>query len=331
MAGEGRPARAFGVLAAITAVCAAGSFGVPPAAAGGKPAPWRAPNPFAGEQLFVDPDSRARRQIVEWQATRPADAALLERIASRPQGDWFTSVYPDIRAAVAARVGQITASGSLPVLVTYNVPKLDCDSKRGASTGEAYLAWIRAFREGIGTAKAVVIVEPDALSMLDCLSASGRAERLRLIRAAARELSEGGRIAVYLDAGHDRWQPVRVMAARLKAAGVRLVRGFSLNVANFGWTNRVRDHGKRLSSRLGGAHFLIDTGRNGLGPTPDNAWCNPPGRALGEPPRVARGRVLDALLWVKQPGESDGTCEGGPPPGVWWPEYALGLAQRAAA
>ena len=140
-----------------------------------------------------------------------------------------------------------------------------------------------------------------------------RAERLRLIRAAARVLTTGGRIDVYLDAGHDRWQPVRVIAARLQAAGVRRVRGFSVNVANFGWTSRVRDFGRRVSARLGGAHFVIDTSRNGLGPTRDNAWCNPPGRALGEPPRAATGRLLDALLWVKQPGESDGTCEGGPP------------------
>jgi endoglucanase len=317
------------VLAAIVTICAVGCVVAGSAAAGGKPAPWQAPNPFVGEQLYVDPDSRARRQIDEWQATRPADAALLERIATRPQADWFTSIYPDIRAAVAARVGQITASGSLPVLVTYNIPKLDCNSQRGAPNAAAYRAWIRALREGIGTAKAVVILEPDALSMLDCLSPSGRAERLQLIRAAARELSTGGTIAVYLDAGHDRWQPVRVMVSRLKAAGVRLARGFALNVANFGWTNRVRDLGKRLSARLGGPHFLIDTSRNGLGPTADNAWCNPPGRALGEAPRVTTARLLDALLWVKQPGESDGTCEGGPPPGVWWAEYALGLAQRA--
>ena len=36
-----------------------------------------------------------------------------------------------------------------------------------------------------------------------------------------------------------------------------------------------------------------------------------------------------ALLWIKQPGESDGTCNGGPNAGQWWADYALGLAQRA--
>jgi endoglucanase len=35
------------------------------------------------------------------------------------------------------------------------------------------------------------------------------------------------------------------------------------------------------------------------------------------------------LLWIKRPGESDGTCNGGPSSGKWWPEYALGLAQLA--
>jgi endoglucanase len=33
---------------------------------------------------------------------------------------------------------------------------------------------------------------------------------------------------------------------------------------------------------------------------------------------------------VKPPGESDGECNGGPAAGRWWPEYALGLAQRAS-
>ena len=38
---------------------------------------------------------------------------------------------------------------------------------------------------------------------------------------------------------------------------------------------------------------------------------------------------MDAYLWVKTPGESDGTCNGGPRAGQWWPEYALGLSRTA--
>jgi endoglucanase len=45
---------------------------------------------------------------------------------------------------------------------------------------------------------------------------------------------------------------------------------------------------------------------------------------------VTGSALLDALLWIKAPGESDGSCAGGPAAGVWWPAYALGLARRAA-
>lgn len=114
-------------------------------------------------------------------------------------------------------------------------------------------------------------------------------------------------------------------------AGVGPADGFSLNVSNFQTTASNVAYGKDLSFRVAGEHFIIDTARNGLGPSPDNQWCNPPGRALGEKPGAATADPLvDAYLWVKPPGESDGSCNGGPSAGQWWPEYALGLAQRAA-
>ncbi|MGO4421684.1 glycoside hydrolase family 6 protein, partial [Streptomyces sp. MCAF7] len=59
------------------------------------------------------------------------------------------------------------------------------------------------------------------------------------------------------------------------------------------------------------------------------AWCNPKGRALGETPTVRTGDgAVAAYLWIKRPGESDGTCKGGPKAGQWWPRYALDLARN---
>ncbi|MYV59291.1 endoglucanase, partial [Streptomyces sp. SID4931] len=47
----------------------------------------------------------------------------------------------------------------------------------------------------------------------------------------------------------------------------------------------------------------------------------------GEAPTTQTGdELVDAYLWIKRPGESDGDCKGGPKAGDWWPEYALGLA-----
>jgi endoglucanase len=101
-------------------------------------------------------------------------------------------------------------------------------------------------------------------------------------------------------------------------------------------------------------HFVIDTSRNGQGPWvppaglyPDpQDWCNPPDRGLGVRPTADTGiSLLDAYLWVKIPGESDGECTRGlgpggqtvdpewglidPRAGGWFPEMALQLAQNA--
>jgi endoglucanase len=120
------------------------------------------------------------------------------------------------------------------------------------------------------------------------------------------------------------------MAQRLRQAGIGRARGFSLNVSNFNATADETAYGHTVAAAVGGKPFVIDTSRNGLGRAPDSAWCNPPGRALGQPPTSQTGDPLvDAYLWIKAPGESDGSCNGAPAAGVWWPEYALGLAQRA--
>jgi endoglucanase len=91
----------------------------------------------------------------------------------------------------------------------------------------------------------------------------------------------------------------------------------------------------RFASMLGTtaatAHFVIDTSRNGRGPnamqtyqaTPYNQpasiigtlqtgnWCNPPDSGLGLRPTAdtsSTSPLLDAYLWVKTPGQSDGQC-----------------------
>ena len=100
-------------------------------------------------------------------------------------------------------------------------------------------------------------------------------------------------------------------------------------------------------------HFVIDTSRNGQGPWEPPAgvypdpqdWCNPPDRGLGLRPTADTSiALLDAYLWVKIPGESDGECTRGlgptgtvdpewgivdPGAGQWFPEMALQLAQNA--
>lgn len=289
-------------------------------------------NPFAGARLFVDPESNAARQADEWRLTRPLDAAAMDRIARQPQADWFGDWNRRIEAATRARVARIRREGALPVLVAYNVTKRDCGgySAGGKRTRRAYLRWLGRFARGIGKGPAAVILEPDAVAAAGCLGPRGKRKRLALLRRATKLLVRRSGAAVYIDAGHSAWNPATVTARRLHKAGIRFARGFALNVSNFRSTESELAYGRRVSELLGGAaHFVIDTSRNGLGPEPHDEWCNPPGRALGEPPTATTADPLaDAYLWIKPPGESDGPCNGGPRAGVWWPDYALGLAQR---
>lgn len=290
------------------------------------------PDPFAGRRLWVDPSSPAAGQAAAWRASRPADAARMDRMASTPQATWLGAWSGDITTAVDRVVSAASAAGALPVLVAYDIPERDCggQSAGGAGSPDAYRRWVAGLAQGIGNRPAVVVLEPDALAGMTCLSAADQRTRLDLLAGAVRALEAGPGTAVYVDAGHAGWVGTEEMARRLSSAGVAGAEGFSLNVSSFGWTADQVSYARDLSRRLGGAHAVIDTSRNGLGPAPGAEWCNPPGRALGLAPTDATADpVVDAYLWVKRPGESDGGCNGGPPAGTWWPEHALGLAARA--
>ncbi len=285
-------------------------------------------NLFRSAKLYVDPSSRARQQANAWRRSRPADAALMDKIADQPLARWIGSWNVNIGRDVSDAVGRITGAQALPVFVAYNIPHRDCGSYSagGAGSGAAYRQWIRGFAGGLGNKKAVVILEPDAIAGITCLDARTQQERYDLIHDAVLVLKAKG-AAVYIDAGHARWVASPEMANRLQKAGIADADGFSLNISNFlGNTINVA-YGTDLSRRIGGKHFIIDTSRNGRNVSTAGNWCNPPGQLVGTLPTTNTGNPLaDAFLWVKTPGESDGTCGGGPPAGNWWAEYALGLA-----
>lgn len=288
---------------------------------------------LTGAALYVDPNTAARRQVEEWRSTRPADAAQIEKIAEQPQALWLGEWSGDVRAAADRIVSAAEAQGSLAVLVAYNVPERDCGglSGGGGATPEAYRGWVSELAAGIGDRAAAVVLEPDALAAMDCLTAAERSARVDLLREAVRTLKSQTRAAVYLDAGHPRWHSAEEISDRLEDAGIEAADGFALNVSNFYTDEENVEYGQRVSALVGGKGFIIDSSRNGRGPPPDGEWCNPEGRALGRRPTTRTGKWrVDAYLWVKRPGESDGACNGAPPSGEWWPEYALELARRAS-
>ncbi len=291
--------------------------------------PLFAQNPIAGRQLYVDPNSSASRQAETLRRSRPQDAALIDVIARQPVAKWLGGWVGDIGREVDAAVSTITRSGSMPVFVAYNIPGRDCGSfsAGGANGSDSYRRWIQSFSDGLRRRQAIVILEPDALAGMDCLSPAGQADRLSLLSDAVVAFKRQNAV-VYIDAGNARWRSPQIMADRLKKANIAIADGFSLNVSNY-QANAVNiAYGEQLSRLVGGKHFIIDTSRNGLGK--GNEWCNARGQALGVAPTTRTGHPLvDAYLWVKQPGESDGTCNGGPKAGSWWSDVAVELSRAA--
>lgn len=305
---------------------------------GDPPAPPEAPpNPLLHARLFVDPESLSMLQTKALEKTAPTKAEVLARIAQEPQALWLGGWNTNVFRAAEHFVGRARAAGEVPVMVAYNIPLRDCGqhSKGGLRTLAEYQRWVSDLARGIGDDPAVVILEPDALGHFqECLTAEQKTERLEALRYGVRVLRTSKNTAVYLDAGHPRWVPADEMAKRLRDAGVESANGFSLNTSNYVSTDENLAYGRKLSALLDGKHFVIDTSRNGAGPyeeakTPEEQWCNPPGRKIGVAPTTNTGEPLcDGFLWLKRPGESDGECAGGPRAGVWWEAQALELARR---
>lgn len=285
-------------------------------------------NPLAGVPFYVNPTSKARAAAGGVNPPSPE----LNAIADTPTAYWMDNLSSP--AVDSSYIAAAQAAGTMPLLALYGIPNRDCGSfaAGGFSSAGAYRGWIDGVASAIGSGPAAVILEPDALAMADCLSGDRRQERFDLIRYAVDTLTKNPATAVYIDGGHSRWLSVEDMAARLNDVGVGKARGFSLNTANFFTTDESMGYGNALSGLTNGAHFVIDTGRNGAGPANDELyWCNPRGRALGARPTTdtANGNV-DAFLWVKRPGESDGSCNrGDPSAGRFVNQYAIDLARNA--
>ena len=285
----------------------------------------------AAQPFWVDPASSAAQQSQLWEREgRTQDATVLKRIADEPVALWPAGEI-DPAPAIKAATASASHEGRTALFVAYNIPHRDCGqhSAGGAADADAYRAWIGKFAEALGGAKALVVLEPDAVAHLvdGCTPAEYEEEREQLLGEAIARLKQQPHTKVYLDAGNPAWirEPWKLVEP-LKRAGIADADGFSLNVSNFQTDAATKKYGLQLSGDLGGKHFVIDSSRNGNGPLP-GAWCNPPGRALGTRPTTDTGEpALDAYLWIKRPGESDGSCEGGPDAGQWWPEYALSLA-----
>ncbi|KAJ5185683.1 1 4-beta cellobiohydrolase [Penicillium cf. griseofulvum] len=214
----------------------------------------------------------------------------------------------------------------------------------GVAKYKAYIDSIRKILVEYSDIQTILVVEPDSLANLvtnmnvpKCAGAHDA--YLECTNYAVTQLNLPN-VAMYLDAGHAGWLgwPANLGPAAELYAGVynkaekpASLRGLATNVANYnGWSlatcpsytqgDANCDEKKYINAlapllKTAGwdAHFITDTGRNGVQPTKQTAWgdwCNVKGTGFGVRPTTETGDALaDAFVWVKPGGESDGTSD----------------------
>lgn len=231
--------------------------------------------------------------------------------------------------------------GSIPMISTYFLYQAGyCETTAEILEHRAsFDRQVDELAEGIGNRPAVLFLEEDAIGASQCMQKTGA------LPYWEQDISyEIGRIAAlphtvaYIEAGSEDEASAEYTAAALEAVGVDRIAGFYTNDTHFNWTINEIHWGDEVSKLAGGAHFVVNTGENGRGPllNPDPVTqgieylCNPPGRGLGPSETTDTGFAgADAFLWTGVPGNSAGSCNGGPPAGTFWPARAIMLAENA--
>jgi len=314
--------------------------------------PLGVPGPFndnlvAGTTLYVDADSPAAQAQQAEAQSDPADAGLLGEIAGEPGAHRFYmwNLGSNVEGQVANYLQgtQLQQPGTTVMVSTYSLIHGSCGSTATAAVQTQYDDFISQVAAGIGNFQVIFFLELDSLIATPCLTPAELAIREAELRYAVAALEADPHVLVYLDGGAADALPAATQAALLRASGVAQAQGFFLNATHFDWTSRELAYGEQISALLGGSHFIINTGENGQGPlVPANrvqsgneVLCNPPGRGLG-PLSVTDATAqqtgypdADGFLWFTNPGGSGGQCvPGAPPTGVFWPAYAIMLAQN---
>ncbi|KAL3479566.1 1,4-beta-D-glucan cellobiohydrolase C [Aspergillus californicus] len=254
-------------------------------------------------------------------------------------------------------------------------------ANNGVQNYKAYIDAIREILVEYSDVQTLLVIEPDSLANLVtnlnvAKCANAQSAYLECTNYAVTQLNLPN-VAMYLDAGHAGWlgwsanlQPAANLYASVyaDAGSPAALRGLATNVANYNaWSistcpsytqgNTVCDEKRYINAiapllRAQGfdAHFIMDTGRSGRQPTGQNAWgdwCNVINTGFGQKPTTNTGdSLVDAFVWVKPGGESDGTSDSSatrydahcgysdalqpaPEAGTWFQAYFVQLLSNA--
>ncbi|KAJ1303749.1 hypothetical protein OPQ81_008173 [Rhizoctonia solani] len=248
----------------------------------------------------------------------------------------------------AAAIQKKTGKKQIVQLVIYNLPDRDCSSKASAgelsltssATGETpyqkLLQSARAQIEKYPDITVAIILEPDSIGDLvasngvaKCSSSAQAHKRLLSLAIATLQLPN---VSIYLDGANAGWlgeslaPTAALLSDILKDAKAQnanaTVRGLATNISNYnGLGNQqkagqdelkyIKDLAPYLKKVGFPANFIVDQGRSGnqQATRRDNDWCNFKYAGFGLRPAVTTHPLVDAVVWVKPGGESDGTTD----------------------
>ncbi|RHY31661.1 hypothetical protein DYB32_003287 [Aphanomyces invadans] len=256
-------------------------------------------------------------------ATYPALADALTLVEEQPIAVWWSDNNPTHRIEIDALFDRCNAS-TVPTIVVYALPNKDCHasySNRGfINSTEQYTAFVQQLATLVGSRPVIYILEPDAVGLATgggCGQDAGYLDNMQ--RASAILTTNNSNAMLYVDVGYWMLQTddkARQIASALQvvSATSRLhsVRGIVLNTANYRPVSEITSLCARLIQVAGNPDWrcVIDTSRNYQTPTTTTEWCNNKFGAIGIPPTRNTGfpNLVDAFLWIKIPGESDGEC-----------------------
>eukprot|EP00833_Pecoramyces_ruminatium_P017942 jgi/Orpsp1_1/1191974/evm.model.d7180000089761.1 len=259
-----------------------------------------------------------------------------EKIQNTPTAIWLS--WDEAPETVSWHLTQ--AGDETVVFVLYWIPTRDCNSSAsqgGAQTMDEYYEYVQRILKGFEEhpeSKIVLVIEPDTLGNMITSQSNSRCKNVhnlhkKAIAYALNTLGSLDNVQAYIDAAHGRWlgsyidETAATIKEIIEMAPEGKLRGLSTNVSNYQSTEDEYNYHKKLYIKLEtiGVHkmkFIVDTARNGVDVAESleltGTWCNVVGTGFGERPRGTPDPInmplLDAFMWIKPGGDSDGSSTG---------------------
>lgn len=252
----------------------------------------------------------------------PDAAFAINELEKHTIATWYSDRNGDYTSTAKELVASCSDSSRLSVVV-YGLPNKDCDAgySAGGSNKNAgdYSNYINTLSSIIGQRKVMYVLEPDAVGLLaktgGCAEANGYKANLQ---TAVKILSANPNAEIYLDVGYWTLQygsSTSIVAGLVRdIAAAGRVKGISLNTSNYRSNSELATLCSNFQGAIGNGdmHCIFDTSRNYNGSPSSNEWCNTKSAGIGKVPTSNTGLSnVDYFIWIKPPGESDGTCDGG--------------------